>query len=64
MFRVPDAFKVSFKFKSILPTNFNTYMMSLFEPSIENEKIENGAHHYHNTVYADTVSAVTNAIKK
>ena len=44
-FRIPDAFKLTFKFQSLLPTNFNTYMMTFYETPMTEEKFENEGHH-------------------
>ena len=51
-FRIPDMYKLTFKFKSLLPTNFNTYMMTFFEKPVLEEKFEDGNGHF-TTIYDD-----------
>ena len=63
-FRIPDMFKVTFRFKSLLPTNFNTYMMTFFEPPImEDTSFMHPSEGHHNTVYTDVVTAIGGIFK-
>lgn len=50
-FRIPDMFKITFRFKSLIPSNFNTYMMSFTETPVLIDTPENGGHF--DTIYQD-----------
>ena len=56
-------YKLTFKFKSLLPTNFNTYMMTYFEKPVLEEKFEDEKGHF-TTVYDHFGTAVAETLQE
>jgi len=57
--RIPDAYKVTFNFKSLLPNNFNQYMMTYNE----NDSIIDAGYTRHVTAVGDVAGIVSNALQ-
>ena len=56
-------YKLTFRFKSLIPTNFNTYMMTFWEDSMLNHSF-NEQNGHHMTVYGDIGTTLADTIKK
>lgn len=57
-------YKLTLRFKSLIPTNFNTYMMTFWEDAMLNhtfEKKENKGHY--ETIYTDIGTTLAKTIK-
>lgn len=58
-------YKLTLRFKSLIPTNFNTYMMTFWEDAMLNhtfEKKEDKGHY--ETVYTNFGTTLASTIKK
>ena len=56
-------YKLTFRFKSLLPTNFNTYLMTFNEKPVFEEKFEEGNTGHFTTVYDSFVKAAGKTIR-
>ena len=62
-FRIPDMYKLILRFKSLIPTNFNTYMMTFWEDAMLNHSF-NEQNGHHETIYTDIGTTLAATIKK